>query len=142
MLSIIYWKVNSALYEVLNILNAKSCILDNVLWLQLLLKLQANCLSWMSIRYRVWHSYGFWHERISEYIRVKKMTRTNIRIYSYEFFDTNEYPNIFVSKNLHEWMSEYIRIKNLTQTNVRINIRIENCMNIRIYSNIRPVFTL
>ena len=34
----------------------------------------------------------------SEYIRVKKMTRTNIRIYSDEFFDTNEYPNIFVSK--------------------------------------------
>ena len=57
-------------------------------------------------------------------------------------FDTNEYPNIFVSKNLHEWMSEYIRIKNLTRTNVRINICIENCMNIRIYSNIRPVFTL
>ena len=59
-----------------------------------------------------------------------------------KIFDTNEYPNIFVSKNLHEWMSEYIRIKNLTQTNVRINIRIENCTNIRIYSNIRPIFTL
>ena len=57
-------------------------------------------------------------------------------------FDTNEYPNIFVSKNLHEWMSEYIHIKNLTRTNVRINIRIENCTNIRIYSNIRPIFTL
>ena len=24
----------------------------------------------------VWHSYGFWHKRISEYIRFKKMTRT------------------------------------------------------------------
>ena len=51
-------------------------------------------------------------------------------------FDTNEYPNIFASKNLHKRISEYIRIKDLTQTNVRINIRIENCMNIRIYSNI------
>ena len=28
------------------------------------------------------------------------MTRTNIQIYSYEFFDRNEYPNIFVSKKL------------------------------------------
>ena len=37
-----------------------------------------------------------------------------------EHFDTNEYPNIFVSKNL-------------TQTNVRISIRNENCMNIRIF---------
>ena len=41
-----------------------------------------------------------------------------------EHFDTNEYLNIFVSKNLHERMSEYIHIKNLTQTNVRINIPI------------------
>ena len=57
-------------------------------------------------------------------------------------FDTNEYPNIFVSKNLHEWMFEYIRMKNLTRTNVRINIRIENCTNIKMFSNIRPIFTL
>ena len=39
-------------------------------------------------------------------------------------------------------MSEYIRMTNLTRMNVRINIRIENCMNIRMYSNIRLVFTL
>ena len=48
---------------------------------------------------------------------------------------TNEYPNIFVSKDLHERISEYICIKNLTRTNVRINICIENCTNIRIYSS-------
>ena len=46
-----------------------------------------------TVHARVWHSFGFWHERISKYIRVKKITRTNIRIYSY---DTNEYPNVFV----------------------------------------------
>ena len=43
---------------------------------------------------------------------------------------TNEYPNIFVSKDLHERISEYICIKNLTRTNVRINICIEKYMNI------------
>ena len=37
-------------------------------------------LSQKRIWIRVWHFYGFWYERISEYIRVKKMTRTNIRI--------------------------------------------------------------
>ena len=46
------------------------------------------------IRNRVWHSYGFWYERISEYIRVKKN-------------DTNEYPYIFV------WTF-------LTRTNIQI----------------------
>ena len=50
-----------------------------------------------------------------------------------ENFDANEYPKIFVSKNLHERISEYIRIKNFTRTNVRINICIENCMNIQIF---------
>ena len=57
-------------------------------------------------------------------------------------FDTNECPNIFVSTKLHEWISEYIHIDFLTRTNVRIIIRIENCTNIRIYSNIRLGFTL
>ena len=59
-----------------------------------------------------------------------------------KIFDTNEYPNRFASKKLHKRISEYIPITNLTQTNVRINIRIENCTNIRIYSNIQAVFTL
>ena len=54
-----------------------------------------------------------------------------------ENFDTNEYQDIFVSKNLHERMSEYIHIKNLTRTNVQIDIGIENCANNRIYLNIR-----
>ena len=35
------------------------------------------------------------YERISEYIRIKKIIRTNIRIYSYQ-------------QNLYEWISEYI----------------------------------
>ena len=62
---------------------------------------------------RVWHSYGFWYERISEYIRVKKITRMNIRIYLYEIF-------------WHEGISEYIHIKILIRTNIRINIWIKN----------------
>ena len=50
-----------------------------------------------------------------------------------ENLDTNESLYIFDSKNLHERISEYIRIKNLTQTDARISIRLENCMNIRIF---------
>ena len=34
-------------------------------------------------------------KRISEDIRIKKMIRTNIRIYLYKKNNTNEYPNIF-----------------------------------------------
>ena len=49
-----------------------------------------------------------------------------------ENFDSNEYLNIFTSKNLHEQMSEYICAKMFTQMNVRINICIEHCMNIGI----------
>ena len=57
----------------------------------------------------------FRHKQISEYIRIKNYT--------------NEY-------------ILYILITNLTQTNVRINIRIENCLNAQIYSNIQTVFAL
>ena len=61
----------------------------------------------------MWHSYWFWYEQKSEYICVKKMTRMNIRIYSYDIF-------------WHEWISEYIHIKTLIWTNIRINIWVEN----------------
>ena len=60
---------------------------------------------------------------------VKIFIRMNVRIYSYQQNYTNEYPNIFI-------------LIFLTRTNVRISIRIENCTNIRIYSNIRLGFTL
>ena len=60
---------------------------------------------------------------------VKNFIRMNVRIYSYQKDYTNEYPNVFI-------------LICLTQTNVRISIRIENCTNIRIYSNIRLGFTL
>ena len=60
---------------------------------------------------------------------VKILMRMNVRIYSYQQSYTKEYPNIFI-------------LIFLTQTNVRISIRNENCMNIRIYSNIRLGFTL
>ena len=42
-------------------------------------------------------------------------------------FDTNEYPNIFVSRKRYKRISEYICIKEMIQ----MNIRIENDMNIR-----------
>ena len=60
---------------------------------------------------------------------MKILIRMNVRIYSYQQTHTNEYPNIFI-------------LIFLTRTNVQISIRIENCTNIRIYSNIRLGFTL
>ena len=77
---------------------------------------------------------NFRYERIFEYIYIQKTIRTNIRIYSYQKNDTNEYPNIFVSKKQYERISEYIRIKKM----IRIWYeRIFVSENIRIYSNIR-----
>ena len=42
------------------------------------------------VQSRVWHLYGFWHERISEYIRIRKIiqrnTRINIRIENIRIF--------------------------------------------------------
>ena len=49
----------------------------------------------------------FRYERISEYIHIEKN-------------NTNEYPNIFVSKKQYERISEYIRIKKMIRTNIRI----------------------
>ena len=68
----------------------------------------------------------------------QKTIRTNIRIYSYQNNDTNEYPNMFVSKKWYEWISEYIFIKKM----IRIWYeRIFVSENIRIYSNIRIFVT-
>ena len=39
-----------------------------------------------------------WHERISECVRMKFLTQTNIRIYSYQNFDTNEYLNKYLDR--------------------------------------------
>ena len=52
---------------------------------------------------RVWHLWTFWHERISEYICIKKITRTNVQIYSYNFFDWNEWPNRYLYWKLCEY---------------------------------------
>ena len=80
--------------------------------------------------------------------------RTNIRIYLYPKNDTNEYPNIFVSKKWYERISEYIRIKKTIRTNIwiyshqkndtnmiRTNIRIGKYSNIFEYPNIRHTLT-
>ena len=54
-----------------------------------------------------------WYEQISEYIRIKKMIRTNIWIYSYKKKDTNmirtnirgrKYSNIFEYLNIRHTM--------------------------------------
>ena len=56
-----------------------------------------------------------------------------MRIYSYQKNNTNEYPNIFVSKKQYEWICEYIRIKKMIQIWYK---RIFVLENIRIYLNI------
>ena len=48
-------------------------------------------------------------------------------------FDTNEYPNIFVSRKRYERMSEYICIKRNDTNMIRMNICIENDTNIQIF---------
>ena len=41
---------------------------------------------------------NFRYERIFKYIYIQKTIRMNIRIYSYQKNDTNEYPNIFAQE--------------------------------------------
>ena len=54
---------------------------------------------------RVWHSWKG-HKWISEYIRIKKFTRTNIRIYSYQQIWHEQMPElVFVLKIV--WIFEY-----------------------------------
>ena len=82
---------------------------------------------------------NFWYEWIFEYIFFQKTIRMNIRIYSYQKNDTNEYPNIFVSKKWYERISEYIRIKQM----IRIWYeRIFVSENIRIYEYIHSKFLI
>ena len=38
---------------------------------------------WVGDQFRVWHSWKFWYKWMSEYIRINKITRMNIRIYSH-----------------------------------------------------------
>ena len=60
------------------------------------------------------------YERISEYICIKKMIRTNIRIYSYKKNNTNEYLNIFASKKWYEYdTNEYSDRKIFEYPNIR-----------------------
>jgi len=60
-----------------------------------------------------------------------------------ENFDTNKYPNIFVSKNLPERISEYIHNFFLTRTNVRINICIKKlCGYLNIFEYSSSFYTL
>ena len=74
------------------------------------------------VRSRVWHSWKLWYEWTSEYIRINKIIRMNIQIYSYYFFYTNECPNkVFVLKiaRIFEYSSRFYTITH-SPTNVRI----------------------
>ena len=48
-------------------------------------------------------------------------------------FNTNEYPNIFVSRKRYERISQYIRIKRIDTNMIQIDICIENDTNIPIF---------
>ena len=81
----------------------------------------------------VWRIWNFDTNEYPNIFVSKKTIRTNIRIYSYQKNNTNEYPNIFVSKKWYERISEYIRIKKM----IRIWYeRIFLTENIRIYEYI------
>ena len=66
-----------------------------------------------------------WYEQISEYICIKKFTRTNIWIYSYKKFDSNECPNKYSYwklceySNILEYSSSFYTLTH-SRTNVRI----------------------
>ena len=88
--------------------------------------------------WRVWYSWKFQHERISEYICIKYILPTNVQIYWYSKFDMNQYINEHSHWKLYEYMnifeyltrllhthkrmSDYIHTEKLIRTNVRINI--------------------
>ena len=80
----------------------------------------------------VWRIWNFDTNEYPNIFVSKKTIRTNIRIYSYQKNNTNEYPNIFVSKKWYERISEYIRIKNDTNM-IQTNIPNRKYSNIRIY---------
>ena len=79
----------------------------------------------ISLWCRMWHSWKFRHKRISEYIRIKKFTRTNVWIYSYKKIDWNECPNKYSYwklceySNILEYSSSFYTLTH-SQTNVRI----------------------
>ena len=91
---------------------------------------------WVSLEHwnRVWHSWKFRHVWISEYIRINKFTRTNVRIYSYKKFDTNECPNKYSYWKLYEYSNifEYSACFHSLLLNTLMN----ECPNIFIQTNL------
>ena len=82
----------------------------------------------------------FRHEQISEYIRIKILIRTNIRIHIWigniRIFEyiCHTLDKTGTSSVLLQFKFRYIRIQKIIRTNIRINIWIEN---IRIFKYIR-----
>ena len=108
----------------------------------------------------VWHSWKFWHERIFEYIRIKRFTRTNVRIYSNKKLDRNECPNKYLywklceysnivkylssfytlthsQTNWHERISEYICIRKFDTNECSDKYLSPKYLNIQIFKYIR-----
>ena len=81
---------------------------------------------------RIYSYRQIWHERISEYIRIKKITRTNVRIHSYEKFD---------KKKLHKRISEYIRIRKFDTNKCPNKYLWPKYLNIRKFKYIRHTLT-
>ena len=68
---------------------------------------------------RVWHSWTFWHQGISEYICIKIFPRANVPIYLYKEYDTNECPSKYLYLKFYEYSSSFY-----TLTHSRENVRI------------------
>ena len=70
-------------------------------------------------------SWKFGHKWISEYIQIKKCTRTNIRTYFYNNFCRNECPNKYSSWKLYEYSNMFEYSSSFyTLTHWRTNVRI------------------
>ena len=73
-----------------------------------LIMVQSVTFVWILIRTNI-RIYSCQENDTNEYPNIfvwNFLTRTNIRIYSYQNFDTNEYPNIFVSTFWYERISQ------------------------------------
>ena len=79
------------------------------------------------------------YQRISKYISIEKNNTKNIRIYLYQKNNTNEYPNIFLSKKWYEHIDEYICIKEKV-TNEYSNIFATENIQIYLYNCVKFLY--
>ena len=88
-----------------------------------LMKMDEDGWTWI----REGHLWKFQQKRISEYIRINKFTRMNVRTYSYKFVYTNECRNkyspckLYEYSNIFEYSSSFCTLTH-SLTNVRIHL--------------------